>query len=141
MIYLFLEGELVGEAYCTEWMGRRVSIWEANAMRKADVAAAQAATAESLASRQHLQETASAGRRRLAAETERLQARRQLDHQRADIHPEHVQRVLHALQEQARPPVEPSPTPSSLLPRAEPDGDLGDQNGVCLPIRSREEQA
>ncbi len=141
VIYLFLEGELVGEAYCTEWMGRRVSIWEANAMRKADVAAAQAATAESLASRQHLQETASAGRRRLAAETECLQAQRQLDHQRADIHPDHVQRVLHALQEQARPPVEPSPTPASLLPRAEPDGDLGDQSGVCLPIRSREEQA
>jgi hypothetical protein len=34
VIYLFLEGELVGEAYCTEFMGRRVSIWEANASRK-----------------------------------------------------------------------------------------------------------
>src|SRR5258708_37386973 len=31
VIYLVLEGELVGEALCTEFMGRRVSVWEANA--------------------------------------------------------------------------------------------------------------
>jgi transposase len=141
VIYLFVEGELVGEAYCTEWMGRRVSIWEANAMRKADETAAQAASAESLVGRQHIQETASSGRRRLAAETERLEAQRQLDQQRADIHPAHVQHVLHALHAQAPPPMAPPPAPASLLPRAEPDGDLGATSGVCLPIRSREEQA
>ena len=33
VIYLFLEGELVGEAYCTEVSGQRVSIWEAQAQR------------------------------------------------------------------------------------------------------------
>ncbi len=31
VIYLFLEGELVGEAYCSDLMGRRLSIWEAQA--------------------------------------------------------------------------------------------------------------
>ena len=36
VIYLFLDGELVGEAYCTEFMGSRVSIWEAQAVRRAD---------------------------------------------------------------------------------------------------------
>lgn len=143
VIYLFLEGELVGEAYCTEWMGRRVSIWEANAMRTADGRAAQAAAAESLAGRQQIQETASAGRQRLARETERLEAKRRLDLQRPEVHPAHVQRVLEALQAQPRPPVTPAPAPAPphLLPRAEPDGDLGDESGVCLPIRSREEQA
>lgn len=143
VIYLFLEGELVGEAYCTEWMGRRVSIWEANAMRTADEEAAQAASAESLAGRQQIQETASAGRRRLARETARLEAQRRLDLQRPEVHPAHVQRVLEALQEQPRPPMTPAPAPAPprLLPPAEPDGDQGSDSGVCLPIRSREEQA
>src|SRR6266542_6045847 len=49
VIYLFLEGELVGEAYCTEFLGRRVSLWEADAMRKADAAQAQTAAAQSRA--------------------------------------------------------------------------------------------
>src|SRR2546426_6126558 len=31
VIYLFLEGVLVGEAYCTEFLERRVSIWESKA--------------------------------------------------------------------------------------------------------------
>ena len=44
VIYLFLEGELVGEALCTEFMGRRVSIWEAQAQRRADVEQARLAS-------------------------------------------------------------------------------------------------
>src|SRR5260370_41532811 len=36
VIYLFLEGELVGEAYCTDLLGQRMSIWEADALRQAD---------------------------------------------------------------------------------------------------------
>src|SRR5207237_5782888 len=36
VIYLFLEGELVGEAYCTDLLGQRMSIWEADAIRQAD---------------------------------------------------------------------------------------------------------
>ena len=48
VIYLFLAGELVGEAYCTEYLHRRVSIWEAQAERLADRVQAKAATAVSL---------------------------------------------------------------------------------------------
>jgi transposase len=140
VIYLFLEGELVGEAYCTELMGQRVSIWEAQAARKADAVAAQAATAESLANRQQIQETAAAGRRRLAAETKRLEVQRQLDHQRAEIHPSHVQTALQVLQQHADAQAAPPPRAVGFLPPAEPDRDLSESAGICLPIRSREEQ-
>jgi hypothetical protein len=137
VIYLFLEGELVGEAYCTEFLGRRVSVWEANAMRKADVAQAQTATAQSRAARQHIQEAALAGPRELRKETKRLEQQRLLDQQRSEIHPAHVQTALHILAEHAAADaVPPSHTPR-LLPPAEPDEDL---SGVCLPIRSREEE-
>ncbi|HET8852230.1 MAG TPA: helix-turn-helix domain-containing protein, partial [Ktedonobacteraceae bacterium] len=34
VIYLFEEGELRGEAYCTELLGERLSIWEAQARRR-----------------------------------------------------------------------------------------------------------
>jgi Mu transposase, C-terminal len=34
VIYLFEEGELRGEAYCTELLGQRMSIWEVQALRK-----------------------------------------------------------------------------------------------------------
>src|SRR6266571_7150144 len=36
VIYLFLEGELVGEAYCADLLGQRMSIWEADAIRQTD---------------------------------------------------------------------------------------------------------
>ena len=36
VLYIFVEGEYVGEAYCPELMGGRVSEWEARAMRKHD---------------------------------------------------------------------------------------------------------
>jgi hypothetical protein len=36
VIYLFVDGSYVGEAYCPAFMGQRVSEWEAKAMRKAD---------------------------------------------------------------------------------------------------------
>ena len=106
VIYLFLEGELVGEAYCTEFMGRRVSIWEATANAEPICAQAKEATARSLASRQ----TNSAKKPLQAAvhslETKRLEKQRQLDLQRQEIHPSHVQATLQALKEQQ--------TPSSL---------------------------
>ena len=34
VLYIFVEGEYVGEAYCPQFMGGRVSEWEARAMRK-----------------------------------------------------------------------------------------------------------
>ena len=52
VIYLFLEGVLVGEAYCSELMGRRVSIWEAQAESRAQAEQARQAGAVSRASRQ-----------------------------------------------------------------------------------------
>src|SRR6266516_6324506 len=61
VIYLFLEGELVGEAYCTEYLNRRVSWWEARAERQADAALKKAATAESLENRQEIQRKARGG--------------------------------------------------------------------------------
>lgn len=36
VLYIFVEGEYVGEAYCPQLMGGRVSEWEARAMRKQD---------------------------------------------------------------------------------------------------------
>src|SRR5256885_15122581 len=43
VIYLFVEGRYVGEAYCPALMGRRVSEWEATAQRKNDSQKAKAA--------------------------------------------------------------------------------------------------
>src|SRR5437016_7811385 len=63
VIYLFLEGELVGEAYCTQFLGQRISIWEAQASRKADGEQAKEAASESLESRQRIQQEATKGRR------------------------------------------------------------------------------
>ncbi len=117
VIYLFLEGVLVGEAYCTEFMGRRVSVWEANAERRADVQAAKEASAESLRNRQRIQQEAAQatqGHRVLSLETKRLQRRqeqqrerqqerqRQLDQQRQEIHPSHIQATLQALSQQSQ---------------------------------------
>src|SRR5262249_34431652 len=73
VIYLFLDGELVGEAYCTQFLHRRVSIWEAQAERGADTIQAKVATAESLENRQRIQQEATAGRRIHSLETKRLE--------------------------------------------------------------------
>src|SRR5438445_70691 len=35
VIYLFVDGNYVGEAYCPAFMGQRVSEWDAKAMRQA----------------------------------------------------------------------------------------------------------
>jgi hypothetical protein len=139
VIYLFLDGELVGEAYCTEFLGRRVSLWEANAMRKADAAQAQIAAAESRTSRQHIQAEALAGPRQLRKETKRLEQQRLLDQQRAEIHPAQVQTALRILAEHAAADAAPLPHPPGLLQKALPDDELPQQPGVCLPIRPRED--
>ena len=43
VIYLFVDGSYVGEAYCPVFMGQRISEWEAKAMRRADAYAEVAA--------------------------------------------------------------------------------------------------
>ncbi len=117
LIYLFLEGELVGEAYCSEFLDRRVSVWEATAERRADKAQKVGATAESLENRQKIQRKASAGRHAHSLETKRLEKQRQLDLQRQEIHPHHVQEVLQALGKQQAAQM------SGLLPPAVPRAD------------------
>jgi Mu transposase, C-terminal len=111
VIYLLLDGVLVGEAYCTELMGRRTSIWEAQAEKKADTTAARSANQESLAARQRIVAEAQAGRKKQAKGALQLEQSRQLDRQREEIHAPHVLEKLAAMQ----------PPPSRRLPKAEPD--------------------
>jgi hypothetical protein len=135
VIYLFLEGELVGEAYCTEFLHRRVSIWEATVERRADRAREADAKAVSLENRQHIQEEAQAGRRIHVLETKRLEKQRQLDGQRQEIHPSHVQATLQALQEQSFGLPSPPAKRSNLLPPAIPEEDPPGTKIAPLPVR------
>jgi hypothetical protein len=138
VMYLFLEGELVGEAYCTEFMGRRVSIWEAQAERRASAAQAKEANEESRENRQRIQREARKGSRAQALEAKRLEHQRHLDQQRREIHPDHVQDALHSLANAPKEAPEAAPTGKSLLVPAVPDDTLISQSGTRLPIRKRE---
>jgi hypothetical protein len=138
VIYLFLEGELVGEAYATSFMGRRVSIWEAQSERRASAPEAKEASAQSRENRQRIQREARKGSRAQALEAKRLEQQRHLDQQRADIHPDHVQSALQIL---ANPPKEVPPVPptaKSLLVPAIADDTLVYQSQTRLPMRKRE---
>lgn len=135
VIYLFLEGELVGEAYCTQFLDRRVSIWEARAERSSDAGQAKEAAAESLVSRQRIQQEAAEGRRTHSLETKRLEKQRQLDLQRQEIHPSHVQATLQALKPQQHSSGSASAKSSGLLPPAMPEDDPPGRQIVHLPIR------
>ncbi len=48
VLYIFVDGEYVGEAYCPQLMGGRVSEWEARAMRKHDEEQAKIAREQAL---------------------------------------------------------------------------------------------
>ena len=134
VIYLFEEGELRGEAYCTELLGQRMSIWEAQALRKSDREQAKEAEAVSLENRQRIQQEATAGRHIHSLETKRLEKQRQMDLQRQEIHPEQVQTTLHVLANaQSAPP--PAQKPSGLLPPAIPEDDA--QVRSVVPVRIR----
>ncbi len=127
VIYLFLEGELIGEAYCKEFMGRRVSLWEANANRKADAALAKAAEAESLEGRRRIQKETRASKHAHAQEARRLEQQRRLDQQRQEIHPSSTQVNLQAFAALAQQPLPTSsqqpPIAPGLLPPAVPNDD------------------
>jgi transposase len=140
VIYLFLKGELVGEALCTEFMGRRTSVWEANAFRQADDSLKQEATSESLENRQRIQEQATSGRRLLSLERKRLEQQRQLDQQRTDIHPAHVQDTLQALlasQPKKASPVA-QPPKKGLLSPAIPEDETEDSSVLHISVRNWE---
>jgi hypothetical protein len=131
VIYLFVEGGYVGEAYCPAFMGQRISEWEAAAQRRADAEKAEAAATASQEVRARIQEEieeAKKQRRRAIREREKAQ---QFDRQREEIHPPHVLEALAAMQE--------PPLSSLRLPEAKPDPDR-DYPVHVLPIRPHEKE-
>ena len=113
VIYLFVEGSYVGEAYCQAFMGQRVSEWEAAAMRKHDREQAKAAASVTPRVRTGLQEEMEATKSQRRRATRMREQARQFDRQREEIHPSQVLCELETL----RPP-----SPASLrLPEAKPD--------------------
>jgi len=120
VIHLFHDGVYAGEAYCTAWAGRRVSLWEAEAERRAQAPLARAADAATGQRLAQLVGEAQAGLATLRNARSRLAARReeyerQLDQQRIEIHPTVVQRVLRAMQTEGPP----DPPETDRLPPAE----------------------
>jgi len=97
VLYIFVEGEYVGEAYCPQLMGGRVSEWEARAMRKHDEEQAKLAHEQGVSVRARIQDEAGGARRRRNAEIRAGEQSRQWDRQRQDIHPaevtEHLARI------------------------------------------------
>jgi len=102
VIYLFVEGSYVGEAYCPAFMGQRVSEWEAKAMRKADTASAKAAGAEVANVRAQIQEDIETTKKQRGKALRRREKARQFDRQREEIHPSYVSEVLESLAPTAR---------------------------------------
>ena len=137
VIYLFLEGERVGEAYCTDLLGQRMSIWEADALRQADATQEKEAAEVSRETRQRIQQEAEAGKRAHALETKRLEQQRLMGHQRAEIHPEHVQAALQVLANAGTATPSPAPTPTGLLAPAIPEEPAEAMPVVRLQIRKR----
>jgi hypothetical protein len=117
VLYLFVEGEYVGEAYCPQLMGGRVSEWEAKAMRKHDDVEARAASAQGIKVRARIQEEAGKGKKRRGAEIRASEQSRQWDRQRQDIHPAEVIERLASVETRNRPVV---PIPPAV-PDADPD--------------------
>ena len=118
VLYLFVEGEYVGEAYCPQLMGGRVSEWEARAMRKQDEAEAKAAREQGREVRARIQDEAGSHRKRRSAEIRASEQSRQWDRQRQDMHPAEVVERLASI-EASIPQVAPLPP---AVPDADPDG-------------------
>ncbi|TMD69729.1 MAG: hypothetical protein E6I91_01380 [Chloroflexi bacterium] len=129
VIYLFVEGSYVGEAYCPAFMGQRVSEWEAAAQRQADGAKARAAASASQEVRAGMQEEIEVSKKQRRRALREREYARQMDRQREEIHPPHVLDALAAMQ--------PPPPTSLRLPPAKPDPDKEYPVRV-LPIRPYE---
>jgi transposase len=131
VIYLFVDGSYVGEAYCPAFMGQRISEWEAKVMRRTDAAKAKATASASADVRAQIQGEVDATkkqRRRVIREREKA---RQFDRQREEIHPSHV---LETLNNFAPPERE-----SLRLSKATPDAARATRAQI-LPIRYREKE-
>ncbi len=113
VIYLFVEGSYVGEAYCQAFMGQRVSEWEAAAMRQHDREKAKAARAASASVRVHMHEAIAEAKKQRRRATRLREQGRQFDRQREEIHPAQVLSELEARL--------PPPPASVQLPAAKPD--------------------
>ncbi len=131
VLYLFVEGSYVGEAYCPAFMGQRVSEWEATAQRQADAKKARRAASASQDVRAQIQEEIDATKKQRKRATREREYGRQLDRQREDIHPTPVLEALAALS--------PPPPPSLRLPEARPDPDR-EYPVQILPIRPYERE-
>jgi Mu transposase, C-terminal len=131
VLYLFVEGSYVGEAYCPQLMGGRVSEWEARVMRKHDETEAKAAQAEGQQARARIQKEAGSARKRRSAEIRQVEQSRQWDRQRQDIHPADVLERLAS--------IEASSQAVPTLPPAVPDADP-DRPVRVLPIRTFREE-
>jgi hypothetical protein len=131
VLYLFVAGEYVGEAYCPQLMGGRVSEWEARAMRHHDERQAQLVRADGLPVRARIQDEAGAARRRRSTEIRAREQSRQWDHQRPEMHPADVVERLAQLEA-----VSPTVSP---LPPAVPDADP-ERPVRVLPVRPLREE-
>jgi len=115
VLYLFVEGVYVGEAYCPEFMGGRVSEWEAKAMRKHDEMQDRIASAQGQQVRARIQSEVGQARKRRSEEIRQAEHSRQWDRQREDIHPAEVLERLASIEaKQAK---------VAPLPKAIPDTD------------------
>src|SRR5712692_9291182 len=126
VLYIFVEGEYVGEAYCPQLMGGRISEWEARAMRQHDEEQRHLAHEQGLPVRSRIQDEAKASRRRRSTEIRASEQARQWDRQRGDIHTAIVSEHLATIEAKKLAPPK--------LPPARPDAD--DARPVrILPVR------
>jgi hypothetical protein len=131
VLYIFVEGQYVGEAYCPAFMGGRVSEWEARAMRKRDEEQARIAREQVLPVRARIQDEAKASRRRRSTEIRASEQARLWDRQRADMHPALVSERLASVQAEITQVV----TLADPVPDAEPDQPI-----PVLPVRMMREE-
>jgi hypothetical protein len=131
VLYIFVSGEYVGEAYCPTLMGGRVSEWEARAMRKHNEEQAKIAREQGLPARARIQDEARAARRRRSTEVRASEQARQWDRQRQDIHPALVSERLASVEAEITQVV----TLADPVPDAEPDRPVR-----VLPVRMMREE-
>lgn len=132
VIYLFVDGSYVGEAYCPAFMGLRVSEWEAAVMRRSDAAKAKITASTTADVRVQIQEEIEATKKQRRRAVREREKARQLDRQREEIHPPAV------LEQLAR--LAPEASEKLSLPKATPDPHK-DYAIEILPIRYRGKEA
>jgi transposase len=131
VLYLFVAGSYVGEAYCTEFLGGRVSEWEAAAMRRSDNIQKNEANAQGREARARTQDEAKQARKQRSAQIRASEKSRAYDRQREEIHPTPILERLASLA--------PKPAPSLKLPPAVPNAEP-DRPVRVLPIRKLREE-